>query len=467
MILKVQTGQLLKICADGHDQVDALDQSLGSLMREAGMNILVIGAYGLIGQSVCRELESAGHKVTGLGRSIQKGRMIIPQISWIGADLTHLNNPAKWERHLIGQDAVINCAGLLQNGMSDNVSAVQFEAVKALVTACEETGLKKLVHISAPGVSEQSNTEFYQTKALADKCISASKLDWTILRPGLVIAPQAYGGTSLLRMLAAMPFLQPVMLADRQIQTVSVEDVADAVRRCVESSDFSRRDFDLVEDEGHGLREIVLIFRQWLGGGRPVAILSAPLWLGRLVGRVADLTGWLGWRSALRTTSLKVLELGVSGDAGPWREASGQVMKPLKQTMTALPATSQEKLYARAMLVFPLVLMLLSGFWIASGIIGLIRADAARAVLADTLPASMVNASVIGGGIGDIAIGAAMLFRPFCRLACVASIGLALCYLVGAALFAPHLWADPLGPMVKVFPAIGLALTILAIKPER
>jgi hypothetical protein len=33
-------------------------------------------------------------------------------------------------------------------------------------------------------------------------------------------------------------------------------------------------------------------------------------------------------------------------------------------------------------------------------------------------------------------------------------------YLVGGALFAPGLWADPLGPMIKVIPGIFLALIV-------
>ena len=67
----------------------------------------------------------------------------------------------------------------------------------------------------------------------------------------------------------------------------------------------------------------------------------------------------------------------------------------------------------------------------------------------------------------DILIGLALLFRPAVRFACLAAVLLSLAYLAGSALVAPQLWADPLGPMVKVFPAIALAVIVAALSEER
>ena len=40
-------------------------------------------------------------------------------------------------------------------------------------------------------------------------------------------------------------------------------------------------------------------------------------------------------------------------------------------------------------------------------------------------------------------------------------------YLFASAVVTPHLWADPLGPMLKVLPAIGLAVVLHALAEER
>ncbi|WP_441965746.1 hypothetical protein [Microvirga sp. 2MCAF38] len=93
----------------------------------------------------------------------------------------------------------------------------------------------------------------------------ASDLSWTILRPGLVIAPNAYGGTALLRGLASFPLVVPLLDGEQKIQTVSVDDVAEVVCAVVEERVRSRMTYDLVEDEAHSLRDVVLAFRSWLG----------------------------------------------------------------------------------------------------------------------------------------------------------------------------------------------------------
>lgn len=430
------------------------------------MKILVLGGYGLIGTAITRALLAAGHDVTGLGRSLRKGQSAAPDARWIAADISTLTSPDAWAPHIAGMDAVVNAAGLLQDGLKDDVARVQRDAICALISACGSEGVRNFIQVSAPGAHLSSDTEFFRTKAEADAALKASALNWAILRPGLVLSPQAYGGTSLVRRLAAFPLVQPVMLGDAKIQTVHVDDVAAAVVHALEN-DLSGVDVDLVEEEPHTLHEIILRIRQWLGFAPPIRSVPMPNFLGHLVGRVADVSGHLGWRSSLRTTSLRVLARGVTGNGARWPNISGLTVRSLDETLRALPSTLQERVHARVMLWFPLLLLALSAFWIASGVIGLVRRDAAMAILDDRLPAPWPQGAVIGGGLLDIAIGLALLVRPLVRPACIAAILVSLAYLAGAALLAPHLYADPLGPMVKVVPSIALAIVVAAMAEER
>jgi hypothetical protein len=40
-------------------------------------------------------------------------------------------------------------------------------------------------------------------------------------------------------------------------------------------------------------------------------------------------------------------------------------------------------------------------------------------------------------------------------------------YLLGSLVVAPDLWADPLGPMLKVFPGLALAAMVWLLMEER
>lgn len=105
---------------------------------------------------------------------------------------------------------------------------VHHHAIAALAEACAAAGVK-LVQISASGASEAASTHFMRSKARGDGAVLASGAEAWVLRPGLVLARTGYGGTALLRMLAAVPWVQPITLGKVPVQTVGVDDLAAAV----------------------------------------------------------------------------------------------------------------------------------------------------------------------------------------------------------------------------------------------
>ncbi|MBY0563006.1 MAG: SDR family oxidoreductase [Hyphomonadaceae bacterium] len=429
------------------------------------MRLLLLGGYGFIGLEAARALIARGHAVTAVGRDIAHGRRVLPNAQWLAADIAQRATPESWTPLLDGIDGVVNASGALQDGLRDNVTAVQDTAIRALVAACETAGVKRFVQVSAPGVSADATTGFLRSKAAGDAALAASTLDWVILRPGLVWGRTATGGTALVRMLAAFPVFQPLMLADARVQTVDIDDVCAAIVAAVEGKLPGGTDIDLVEAAPLTLGDIVAQVRAWHGFPPPRTTLHAPRVLGALAARLGDAAGWLGWRTPLRTTSLRALERGVIGDPAPWRLLNGAHVARFAEALARRPVTKQDRLFARLQLLLPLMIITLSGFWIASGLIGIAQRDAAAAVLSGRLDNPV--AFVIAGSLADIAIGLALLWRPWARLACFGMIALTAIYLIAGTLITPALWLDPLGAFVKTLPAALLALACAAMLEER
>ena len=94
---------------------------------------------------------------------------------------------------------------MLQDGPGSDVSAVHRDFVARLLQAIRDSGRAiRLIHISIPGTAADDRTAFSQTKREAERLIAASGIAFAILRPGFVIAPAAYGGSAMLRALAAL-----------------------------------------------------------------------------------------------------------------------------------------------------------------------------------------------------------------------------------------------------------------------
>ena len=427
---------------------------------------VVLGAYGLIGAACARQLTKAGFHVIGVGRSVQTGRRTLPGLEWLERDIAR-TEATRWRTDLEGVDVLVNAAGALQDGARDDLTAIHETTIAQLVEALDGSQTR-FIQISAAGVRENASTAFFRTKARGDAILMASNLDWIVLRPTLVIGAEAYGGTALLRAQAATPFVHVSILPEAPIQTVALDDVAEAVAMAAKGKIASGTVADLTASEAVSFAELTKIMRRWLGfpAWRHTIALPRPIW--RFAGRMADGLGWLGWRSPLRTTALRTLERGVRGEPAPWLEAGGKPMKSLEDTLSALPATMQERRFATTYLWMPVILAVLSLFWLATGIITLFNLDTAVAVLTPRgLSSGLATLLAVGGALADIVLGAAVLVRRWARKALWGMTALSAAYLVSGTLIAPELWADPLGPLLKILPIMALSLFALTLVGER
>ncbi|MFN3169921.1 MAG: SDR family oxidoreductase [Hyphomicrobiales bacterium] len=430
-------------------------------------HILVLGAYGLIGSGVCHHLLALGHMVTGLGRNEAKAKRVLPHLPWRIRDLRALQTVEAWQPLLADIDVVVNCAGTLQSGANDDTDQVQHRAVSAMAKACEATNTK-IIQISAVGVREDASTAFMRTKAAGDAAVREARTDSWILRPGLVLAPHAYGGTALIRMLAAVPLVQPLALAQSPIQPVALADVCKAVALCIAGEIPPGTEADLVERQSHTLAQIIAAHRAWLGFKPARWTWIAPNWLITGTSKAADGLGRLGWRSALRSTAVVTLGDGVNGNSDQWIAAGGQQVVDLQATLQSMPATSEHRLAARMALLFPIVIITLFLFWLTAGAIGLFQLDDAALVLENAgWSTLMAQASVILWSLVDIALAFGILISRFAKRVCWLMVAVSLFYLFASTFVVPHLWLDPLGPLFKVLPAIVLALVARVLLESR
>lgn len=430
--------------------------------------VLVLGGYGLIGSAIVRALAKEGFTVIAVGRDVAHGRRLFPEATWIGADISRLTRPADWSGMLENVDVVVNASGALQTGLKDNLTNLQELSIKALIEASEKSGVRRFVQISAPGADQSANTEFLATKGRADETLRDSSLEWFIMKPGLVISTDAYGGTALLRMLAAFPLVIPVVKEHSPVGTASVEDVVEAVKLACAGLVEARTEMDIVEEHPYSLAEVLFLFRRWLGFGPPMAIVRLPSAVGTVVAKGADFLGRLGWRSPLRTSAMKAIDTGILGDTTAFVTSVGRSPKTLEETLAGLPSTVQERWFARMFLAMPAVIGMLSLFWLTSGIIGAAMwQEAASHLTRAGLEEGQAKTIVFGGAVADIALGLGVLVRPYTGIACLGMAALTAGYLGAGTLISPELWADPIGPYVKTIPAAMLALVGAAISRTR
>src|SRR4051794_30688343 len=129
------------------------------------MRVLVTGAYGLIGSAILARLHGEGHDLVGAGRALADARRRFPYVRWVEADFARLTAVEGWLPRLRSIDAVVNCVGVLQDGVRDDVERVHIAATCALFDACAKAGVRRVIHVSALGAASDGPTNFSRSKA--------------------------------------------------------------------------------------------------------------------------------------------------------------------------------------------------------------------------------------------------------------------------------------------------------------
>jgi uncharacterized protein YbjT (DUF2867 family) len=432
------------------------------------MRVLVTGAYGLIGSVCLARLHRDRHVLTGAGRSIDEARRRFPYARWIAADFARLTSAQAWRPLLADIDAVVNCVGVLQDGARDDTRRVHVEATSALFDACAQAGVRRVVHVSSIGAEPTGPTVFSRSKAEAEAHLETLDLDWLILRPALVLAPAVHGGSAMLRGLAGLPWVAPLIGGESGIQIVSVEDVAETVALSLAPGAPAKVRWELAHPRPHTLAGIVAAFRGWLGLP-PQRLIRVPRVLEKAVSMTADALGWLGWRSAAHSTAFAQLAAGIAGDPAPWMAATGINPRSLDDILAARPASVQDRWYARLYLLKPLAIAALAAFWIATGVVALGpgRAEALARLGEAGLDGALADVVLVGSAASDIVLGSLLLVCRAARAVLLLMLAVPAIYLVAGTVLAPQLWTDPLGPFTKVVPLVVATLFTLAILDER
>ena len=376
------------------------------------MRILLTGANGFIGRHLTAAFVASGHEVVAAVRRVGEMQRRFPSVTVLHVDLNRDTTAATWAPRLPGVDAIVNCAGILQQRRGQSIDAVHFDGPKALFDACVQCGVRRVVQISAVSADDAAGTPYARTKKQADDYLTSLDLDWVILRPSLVHAEGSHGGTSLLRGLAAFPFVIPLVGRGAQkFQPIHMDDLTSAVVRVLEDRAISRVTLSPVGPETLTVRDILILLRAWLGLA-PAPTVSMPLAAVRVMARLGD---WFG-AGPVNSTALRQLEYGNVARPEPFTEATGIKPRSMATALAERPSHVQDRWHARLYFVRPLLRWSLGLMWVVLGVFGLVSPFTTVVPYAVYLgvPDGLIVQFAVGISCVEIVIGVGVLLlaRP-------------------------------------------------------
>ena len=147
------------------------------------MKTLVVGATGLVGQEICRQLRDAGRSVRALVRRtsdpVKRAGLDKLGVELIEGDL---KDPASLARACAGVQSVVSTASsTLSRQAGDSIESVDQEGQLSLVEAARNAGVEHFVFVS---FRDNPRIQFPLTiaKRAAERALKGSGMAYTILQ---------------------------------------------------------------------------------------------------------------------------------------------------------------------------------------------------------------------------------------------------------------------------------------------
>src|SRR5579859_7119267 len=253
------------------------------------LSICILGGSGFLGTRLVARLIKDHHQVTVLSRDreLHKHLLVLPGLTLLNTDVYQ---EAQLSERFRGKDAVINLVGILnEHGFGGGgFRRAHVELTRGVLLAMRSAGVARLLQVSALKAAVDAPSYYLRTKGEAEKLIreSGANLDWTIFKPSVMFGPGDSFLNRFATLLASVPFAFPLARPNARFQPVLVDDVIEALRRCLRGGAGSRQTLELGGPRVYTLREIVELVAKLTGRRR--WILGLPNIVARVQGLVMD-----------------------------------------------------------------------------------------------------------------------------------------------------------------------------------
>ena len=261
---------------------------------DRNVKVLVLGGSGFVGRHAVSALIDEGAEVIVGTRnpSRMSGRLPASAAHCERREirLETLTDVDRWPDLIDDVDTVLNCVGILRQRGRSTYDRVHHRAPEALAATCAALG-RRLVHVSALGLSTAAKSRFLTSKIAGEERIRWSGADWIIVRPSLIDGEGGFGARWL-RGVSRLPVYAVPMDAGGRIAALDAHDLGEALARlCLDgavSLDLGRsRIFELAGPTA-------LIFRDYIAGLRrnytdaPSLPVPVPGFVARLFAHLCD-----------------------------------------------------------------------------------------------------------------------------------------------------------------------------------
>ena len=219
----------------------------------------MLGGSGFIGRYIVQRLAARGDVIPVGCRRAEEAKFLKPlgDVGQIATLNLTIGDDQIMPAFLAGNDALVNCVGILRESGSQTFDRVHHTGPARLARLAREAGIERFVHISAIGADPRSSSAYARTKAAGEAAVRDAFPTVTILRPSVVFGAEDQFFNRFAAMATISPVLPLIGGGHTRFQPVYVGDVADAVLRCLDDPTTAGRTYELGGPKVYTFRELI------------------------------------------------------------------------------------------------------------------------------------------------------------------------------------------------------------------
>ena len=268
-------------------------------------NCLIFGGSGQIGRNLIRKLTRNNYRVTVVTRNIhQKSYLIKTQANAGFIDIVETNifNEKKIRELFKNANICINLIGILyeqKRGNTFNNIHTVFPSLLAKLS--KEYNLNHLIHLSALGINEATNSNYAKSKLEGENKILKNFPLATILRPSIVYSVDDNFTTNFMTLLNSLPVFPLYYGGNTKFAPIHCSDLTDVIYYVISNNIYSKI-IECVGPEIISFKEILIRLLELIGKKR--FLFSLPLPFAELSARLFEMMP----RPMLTRDQLKLLK---------------------------------------------------------------------------------------------------------------------------------------------------------------
>ncbi|WP_108485293.1 complex I NDUFA9 subunit family protein [Oceaniglobus ichthyenteri] len=251
--------------------------------------VTIYGGSGFVGRYIAARMAKAGWRVRVAVRHPNLAMFVRPYgvVGQVEPVFCNIRDDASVRAVMHGAEVVINCVGILADSGKQGFDAVQSEGAERIARIAAEQGVARMVHVSAIGADEHSDSGYARSKARGENGVLRHMPGAMILRPSIIFGPEDEFFNRFASMTRFGPFL-PVIGADTKFQPVYVGDVAKAAVMGA-TGDAPGGIYELGGPDVATFRALMAEMLRAIQRRR--LIVNVPFFAARIMGGVFDLLG--------------------------------------------------------------------------------------------------------------------------------------------------------------------------------